>query len=60
MKFIDGFWLLKSGVKPAYALQVATTAQRPEGDGYQLHVSSRPIRHRGDTLQGVVKVLVKF
>lgn len=69
MKFIDGFWLLKHGVKPYalihvhllalpfitsfsryYALQVVQTAQIE--DGYNLQVSTKPIRHRGDTLGG--------
>lgn len=50
MKFNDGFWLLKNGVKPFYGLQV-TQAVR-DGDSYNLQVATRPIRHRGDTLGG--------
>ncbi|KAJ3890310.1 alpha-glucosidase [Lentinula edodes] len=52
MKFIDGFWLLKNGVKPYYALQVVKADQQT--DGYELQVSTKPIRHRGDTLGGPV------
>ncbi|KAJ4501622.1 alpha-glucosidase [Lentinula lateritia] len=52
MKFIDGFWLLKNGVKPYYALQVVKVDQQT--DGYELQVSTKPIRHRGDTLGGPV------
>ncbi|KAJ3726263.1 alpha-glucosidase [Lentinula raphanica] len=52
MKFIDGFWLLKNGVKPYYALQVVKVDQ--QADGYELQVATRPIRHRGDTLGGPV------
>lgn len=50
MKFNDGFWLLKNGVKPFFGLQVTRVLEEP--DGYTLHVSTRPIRHRGDTLGG--------
>ena len=72
MKFNDGFWLLKHGVKPVrpfslfcfcfltstrireplqyYALQVVQCSET--GEGYDLQVSTRPIRHRGDTLGG--------
>lgn len=50
MKFTDGFWLLKHGVRPYYALQVVHSS---EVDGaYELQVSTKPIRHRGDTLGG--------
>ncbi|KAJ7581120.1 alpha-glucosidase [Mycena floridula] len=52
MKFNDGFWLLKQGVKPYYATQVTKTQQ--EETGYELFVSTRQIRHRGDTLGGPV------
>jgi hypothetical protein len=50
MKFNDGFWLLKDGVKAYYGLQV--TSARPNDDGYILQVATKPIRHRGDTLGG--------
>ena len=50
MKFNDGFWLLKHGVKPYYALQVVNDKER--SNGIELHVSTKPIRHRGDTLGG--------
>ncbi|KAK7043691.1 hypothetical protein VNI00_008302 [Paramarasmius palmivorus] len=52
MRFNDGFWLLKNGVKASYGLQV--TNVRQESDGYELLVATRPIRHRGDTLGGPV------
>ncbi|KAJ8515514.1 hypothetical protein ONZ45_g7061 [Pleurotus djamor] len=52
MKFNDGFWLLKNGVKPYHGLQVTRVLE--EANGYTLHVSTRPIRHRGDTLGGPV------
>lgn len=46
MKFIDGFWLLK----PHYALQVVQASDTT--DGYDLHVFTKPVRHRRDTLGG--------
>lgn len=52
MKFIDGFWLLKQGIKPYYGLQVAQI--KDNDTGYELQVATRPIRHRGDTLAGPV------
>ncbi|PFH52383.1 glycoside hydrolase family 31 protein [Amanita thiersii Skay4041] len=52
MKFNDGFWLLKNGVKPFYGLEVVQATS--ENNGYNLYVSTRPIRHRGDTLGGPV------
>ncbi|KAF8894393.1 alpha-glucosidase [Infundibulicybe gibba] len=52
MKFNDGFWLLKNGVKPFYGLQV--TQIKPDDKGYDLQVATKPIRHRGDTLGGPV------
>ncbi|EPQ58728.1 hypothetical protein GLOTRDRAFT_37153 [Gloeophyllum trabeum ATCC 11539] len=54
MKFNDGFWLLKEGVKAYYGLQV--TQVKPEKDGYALQVATKPIRHRGDTLGGIVRI----
>lgn len=51
MKFNDGFWLLKNGVKPFYGLQVTQVIK--EDEGYNLQVATRPIRHRGDTLGGL-------
>ncbi|KAG6909440.1 hypothetical protein DXG01_000425 [Tephrocybe rancida] len=52
MKFNDGFWLLKNGVKPYYGLQVVQALK--DETGYNLQVSTRPVRHRGDTLGGPV------
>ncbi|KAI0340632.1 alpha-glucosidase [Trametopsis cervina] len=52
MRFNDGFWLLKSGVKPYFGLQVVQAL--PLENGYNLQVSTKPIRHRGDTLAGPV------
>ncbi|TDL25048.1 alpha-glucosidase [Rickenella mellea] len=52
MKFNDGFWLLKNGVRPYYALQVVQS--KVEDDAYSLQVATKPIRHRGDTLGGPI------
>lgn len=55
MKFTDGAWLFLPGMKPHHAAEV----HRVECDGQALtaHVPTRPIRHRGDTLQGPVLTL---
>lgn len=52
MKFNDSLWLLKDGVKPFYAVSVVQGT--PDADALKLQVSTRPIRHRGDTLGGPV------
>jgi len=58
MKFIDGFWLLKNGIKPFYGLQAVQVTE--DDSGYDLQVSTRPIRHRGDTLGGKLHVRGSF
>lgn len=50
MRFNDGFWILKDGVKAHYALQATKVSE--QASGYELLVSTKPIRHRGDTLEG--------
>lgn len=51
MKFNDGFWLLKNGVRPYYGLQVTQT--KKDAEGYELQVATKPVNHRGDTLGGL-------
>ncbi|KAI0060882.1 hypothetical protein BV25DRAFT_1806732 [Artomyces pyxidatus] len=50
MRLNDGFWLLKHDVKPYAGLQIVQTIA--DQDGYKFQVSTRPVRHRGDTLGG--------
>lgn len=52
MKFNDGFWLLKDGVKPYFGLQVVDVQSTSDNLGYDLHVATKPVNHRGDTLAG--------
>ncbi|TCD60214.1 hypothetical protein EIP91_010536 [Steccherinum ochraceum] len=54
MRFNDGFWLLKNGVKPYFGLQVTQVLPSATLDGYDLQVATKPVRHRGDTLGGPV------
>lgn len=54
MKFNDGFWLLKDGVKPSFGLQVVDVRSTSDNLGYDLHVATKPVNHRGDTLAGPV------
>ena len=48
MKFSAGYWQMRAGVEPHYAVQVVDT--RVEADCLTVYAPSRRIRHRGDTL----------
>jgi alpha-D-xyloside xylohydrolase len=50
MKFTDGQWLLQPGVSAHYAAE-AYTVERHD-DRIVVLATTRPIKHRGDTLQG--------
>ncbi len=50
MKFTDGNWLLQPGVVAHYAAEAHDAAV--SGRGLVFSVPVRPIKHRGDTLQG--------
>ncbi|HZZ19465.1 MAG TPA: alpha-xylosidase [Opitutaceae bacterium] len=50
MKFTDGNWLLQKGVTAHYPAEAHDAAV--SGRGLVFHAPVRPIRHRGDTLQG--------
>ena len=50
MKFTDGNWLLQPGVVAHYPAEAYDAAV--SGRGLVFHAPVRPIRHRGDTLQG--------
>ncbi len=50
MKFTDGQWLLQPGITAHYATEVH--AVDVHADRLVLLVTTRPIKHRGDTLQG--------
>jgi len=50
MKFTDGQWLLQPGVSAHYAAQAY--AVEAHADRLVVLATTRPIRHRGDTLQG--------
>ena len=50
MKFTDGQWLLQPGVAAHYATQAY--AVELHDDRVVVLATTRPIRHRGDTLQG--------
>ena len=52
MKFTDGVWLLQPGVQAHYPAEAHDVT--PERDTLVIHAPTRPIRHRGDTLQGPV------
>jgi len=50
MKFTDGNWLLQPGVQASYPAEAYDIIAEP--DALVVHAPTRPIRHRGDTLQG--------
>ncbi len=50
MKFTDGNWLLQPGVVAHYPAEAHDAAV--SGGSLVFHAPVRPIRHRGDTLQG--------
>ncbi|MFZ2988471.1 alpha-xylosidase [Ideonella sp.] len=50
MKFTDGQWLLQPGAAAHYASEAY--AVENHGDHVVVLATSRPIKHRGDTLQG--------
>jgi alpha-D-xyloside xylohydrolase len=50
MKFTDGAWLMQPGVQAHHPAEV--NAVTHEGDELVVRAPTRPIRHRGDTLQG--------
>jgi alpha-D-xyloside xylohydrolase len=48
MKFTDGFWLMRDGVKASYATEVRDVTM--EDDRLILHAAVRKVTRRGDTL----------
>ena len=52
MKFTDGQWLLQPGVTASYAAHTYEVAVHP--DKLVILATTRPIKHRGDTLAGPV------
>lgn len=52
MKFSNGYWLLRDGVQAAHPVEVYDIT--PAAGELVVHAPTRPIRHRGDLLQGPV------
>ncbi|MEE1942172.1 alpha-xylosidase [Streptomyces sp. TRM 70361] len=50
MKFTDGYWMLREGVRAAYPAEVLDAVAGP--DLLEIHAPAHPIRHRGDLLKG--------
>lgn len=50
MKFSDGYWLMRDGVRASYPTQ-ARHVQKTD-DGLVVHAPAHPVRERGDTLKG--------
>ncbi|KZT57348.1 glycoside hydrolase family 31 protein [Calocera cornea HHB12733] len=58
MKFTDGLWHLRDGVKAAWALNVQDV--QTTTDSVSLVCATAPIRHRGDTLKAGPVVNIKL
>ncbi|GAA2112297.1 alpha-xylosidase [Streptomyces synnematoformans] len=52
MKFTDGYWMLRAGVRAAYPVEVLDVTA--EDGTLDVHAPTQPIRHRGDLLKGPV------
>ena len=52
MRFSNGHWLLRDGVQAAHPVEVYDITQ--SAGELVVHAPTRPIRHRGDLLQGPV------
>lgn len=50
MKFTDGNWMMQKGVRAHYAAEAYDVEARD--DSLRICAPTRPIRHRGDTLEG--------
>src|ERR1044072_5681137 len=50
MKFSDGYWLLREGVRAAYPAGVLDVETGP--GHLTVHAPAHPVRHRGDLLKG--------
>jgi alpha-D-xyloside xylohydrolase len=55
VKFTDGYWSLRKGVKALYPVQVADI--EASRDTLLVHAPTKPIAHRGDTLNGTLLAL---
>jgi alpha-D-xyloside xylohydrolase len=52
MKFSDGYWMMRPGVRAAYPVEVHDLTMNP--DSMVVHAPTQRIRHRGDLLKGPV------
>ncbi|MFB3897208.1 MAG: alpha-xylosidase [bacterium] len=57
MKFTDGFWQIRSGIRAHFATQVHEVKLEP--DALVVYAATRPINHRGDTL-GMPLLTIRF
>ncbi|MCP2163987.1 alpha-xylosidase [Goodfellowiella coeruleoviolacea] len=55
MKFSDGYWLMRPGVRAAYPAEVHDLTVQP--GSLVVHAPTQHIRHRGDLLKGPVVTL---
>jgi alpha-D-xyloside xylohydrolase len=55
MKFTDGFWNLREGVRARHPVEVVETAA--DGSALTVVAATKPVRHRGDTLNAPLVTL---
>ncbi len=55
MKFTNGYWMLRDGVRASYPVEVLDISTAP--GALTVHAPTVPIRHRGDLLKGPVITL---
>ncbi|MGC5411343.1 alpha-xylosidase, partial [Streptomyces sp. DT225] len=48
MKFTDGFWLMREGVRASYATEIRDL--RVSADRFTAYAAVKPVAERGDTL----------
>ncbi|MBC9713507.1 alpha-xylosidase [Streptomyces sp. TRM66268-LWL] len=56
MKFTDGYWMLRDGVRAAHPVEVLDVTDTDAGT-LEIHAPTQPIRHRGDLLKGPVMTI---
>jgi alpha-D-xyloside xylohydrolase len=55
LKFTDGYWMLRDGVRASYPIEVLDVTTAP--GAFSVYAPTQPIRHRGDLLKGPVVTL---
>ncbi|UFQ19143.1 MULTISPECIES: alpha-xylosidase [Streptomyces] len=60
MKFTDGFWLMRDGVRASYATEVRDVREGEDGGSFTAYAAVRRVRERGDTLNSPLLTVTCF